>query len=320
MKREVSKKFPVGKFIAVIVILAVVAVMVNPSLLFFLTPAQQNVIVQFQATYFNQNNPIQSSDGRFDLLGLTALALLAAECWAVDMVVELIAKKVKLKNRHAETIKSLLCNCAKYAVVIYAIIFGLSILGVNMMAVIASLGVLGLIVGFGAQTLIEDVITGLFIIFEGQFHVGDIVTLDNFRGTVTSIGIRTTQVTDAGGNIKIVNNSDIRTITNLSEVESAAVSIISISYSASLEEAETVVKATLQKLPGEHPEVFQTMPAYVGVEELGASSVDLKVVATVQEPNIYAARRIMNRELKLALDAADIEIPFPQIVVHQAGK
>lgn len=262
--------------------------------------------------------PVQPNGNGFDVLTLAAVALLLGECWLASVVIGLVNTRIKLKSRHAETVKGLLCNCLKYAVVLYGVIFGLSILGVNMVAVIASLGIFGLVVGFGAQTLIEDVITGLFIIFEGQFHVGDIVTIDNFRGTVTAIGIRTTQITDAGGNIKIINNSDIRTVINLSEVKSMAVSIISIAYDASIEEAEKAIRALLAKLPEMYPNVFPTPPDYLGVEELGSSSVDLKIVAPVDESNIYIARRIMNRELKLALDRAGIEIPFPQMVIHQS--
>lgn len=318
-RNKKHRKFSAGKLIALIIILLVVISVLNPQLLFFLTPSQQQVINDFQLTYFTAHNPLQASDGGFDPLCLVSLALLIAECWGISTIVNLIADKLKLGNRHAETIKSLVCNCLKYAVVIYAIIFGLSILGVNMMAVIASLGVLGLIVGFGAQTLIEDVMTGLFIIFEGQFHVGDIVTIDDFRGTVTSIGIRTTQLTDAGGNIKIINNSDIRTLTNLSDKTSAAVVDVGISYDADLVKAEQVVAELLQQLPEIYPEVFTKTPTYSGVQSLSASSVDLRVVAKVDETEVYHARRLLNRELKLALDRAGIEIPFTQIVVHNAN-
>ena len=318
MNKRRKKKFPIGKLIALVIIALVVLGVLNPKTLFFLNPAQQQVIDDFQLTYFTAHNPLQSSSGSFDPLCLVSLALLAAECWAISTIINLIADKLKLGNRHAETIKSLVCNCAKYAVVIYAIIFGLSIVGVNMMAVIASLGVLGLIVGFGAQTLIEDVITGLFIIFEGQFHVGDIVTIDDFRGTVTSIGIRTTQLTDAGGNIKIINNSDIRTLTNLSDKTSAAVVDVGISYDADLVKAEQVVGELLIQLPKMYPDVFTHTPTYSGVQSLSTSSVDLRVVAKVDETEVYHARRLLNRELKLALDRNGIEIPFNQVVVHQA--
>lgn len=317
MEKKTHKKFPAGKVIAIVIIALAVAALANPGLLFFLTPAQQGVIADFQKTYFTGNLPLSGPEGGFDAFRLLALAILVGVCWAVSTLVGLFHRKVKLKSRHAETLKGLACNCVKYAVVILGIVFGLSILGVDMVAVIASLGILGLIVGFGAQTLIEDVITGLFIIFEGQFHVKDIITIDGFRGTVVSIGIRTTQLMDAGVNIKIINNSDIRTLTNLSEVESYAVSIVGISYNASIPEAEAAVNAKLAELPNLYPDVFKVKPEYAGVENLGASSVDLKVIAKVDEAQLYRARRLLNRELKLCLDEAGIEIPFPQVVVHQ---
>lgn len=320
MREKKQAYFPIGKVVAVVIILAVVAALAKPDLLFFLSSQQRQAIANFQAVYFTSRSPIQGGDGAFDPLCLISLALLIAECWVVSTLVGLFQRKVKFKSRHAETLKGLACNCVKYAVVIFAIIFGLSILGVNMVAVIASLGVLGLVVGFGAQTLIEDVISGLFIIFEGQFHVQDIVTIDGFRGTVVSIGIRTTRLMDAGGNIKIINNSDIRTLTNLSEVDSYAVAIVGISYNASIPAAEAAITDLLGKLPALYPDVFKVEPEYSGVEGLSASSVDLRVIAKVDEAQLYRARRFLNRELKLCLDEAGIEIPFPQVVVHQGSR
>ncbi|MBQ1712174.1 MAG: mechanosensitive ion channel family protein, partial [Firmicutes bacterium] len=197
------------------------------------------------------------------------------------------------------------------------IIYGLNILGADVLTVIAGLGILALVIGFGAQSLIEDIFAGIFILFEGRFYVGDIISVDGFRGTVRSIGIVSTQIADVGGNIRIMNNSDIRVLTNLSDVSSVAVSIVSIAYGADLLKAEKVINELCDKLPEMYPEMFPTRPHYMGVENLSDSSVDLKVTADVHESNIYNARRILNRELKLALDAGGIEIPFPQVVVWQ---
>ncbi|MEG1790615.1 MAG: mechanosensitive ion channel family protein [Oscillospiraceae bacterium] len=317
MKQRPRNKTPVGKLIAIAVILLACAAIMKPTLLFFLTPAQQQVLADFQQTYFTNLMPVSGPEGGFDWLRIVALILLIGECWVVNTLVALVAKKWKLKNRHAETLKGLACNCVKYAVVIFAVIFGLSILGVNMVAVLTSLGIVGLVVGFGAQSLIEDVITGLFIIFEGQFRVGDIISIDNFRGTVTGIGIRTTDLMDAGGNIKIINNSDIRTLTNLSEVESFAVADVGIAYNADLLTAERVISELMGEIPGMYPEIFREPPSYSGVQSLSASSVELRVVAKVDEANVYIARRLLNRELKLRLDREKIEIPFPQLTVHR---
>lgn len=317
MQETKHKKFPIGKLIATVIILLALAAVFAPQLLFFLTPAQQGVLETFKASYFDILFPATAEGGGFDPMMLVAIALVVGGCWVVNFLVGLVAQKVTLKSRHAETLKSLACNCVKYAVVILGIVLVLDLLGVNMVAVLTSLGVVGLVVGFGAQSLIEDIITGLFIIFEGQFSVNDIVTIDGFRGTVTSVGIRTTLLMDAGGNVKIINNSDIRTVTNLSEVVSVAAAEVGISYSASIPAAEKAVEALLDRLPAMYPDVFAIRPDYVGVSALAPSSVNLKVVAKVDETVIYKAQRLLNRELKICMDEARIEIPFPQVVVHK---
>ncbi len=305
------------RMIGIILILLIVVALNAPKLLFFLSPAQQEAVKLFHETYFGQYLPVQSKDGGFDFLRILSLLFMIAACWAVYRVIMWIFSLIKTKNRHRETIKGMVANLVRYAIVIFAIIYGLNLLGADILTVIASLGILALIIGFGDQSLIEDIFAGLFILFEGRFYVGDIISVDGFRGQVKSIGIISTQIVDTGGNNRIINNSDIRVLTNLSEVSSLAISIVGISYNADLLAAEKVIKDLLQELPQRYPKYFPTPPQYMGVEDLSSSSVDLKVVADVDESNIYQARRILNRELKLALDAGGIEIPFPQVVVWQ---
>ena len=319
MRSDRSRNQTRNKLLIAAVIIALLwLILCFPNILFFLTDSQKDAIRVFHKVYMTSRMPGSKSGGGFDYLRIIAVLILVTVCWMVNYFVQLICSKLSFSDRNAETLKGLVANIFKYAIVIYAVLYGLSIMGVNTAALIASLGIMSLIIGFGAQSLIEDVITGLFIILEGQYHVGDIVTIDGFRGTVSAIGIRTTQITDLGGNIKIINNSDIRTLVNLSEVRSLSTTIISIAYSADLEAAEEVILQTAEVLPEMYPEVFPAPPEYLGVEELNASSVDLRVAASVEEAQIYVARRLMNREFKLALDAAGIEIPFPQVVVHEA--
>ena len=296
-----------ARIVGIAVILLILLCLNAPNLLFFLKPEQKEAVKLFHETYFTQYAPVRTAEGGFDWLRIVSLLFMIAACWAVYRIVMWIMSKIKLKSRHAETIKGLIANLIRYGIVIFAIIYGLNLLGADILTVIASLGILALIIGFGAQSLIEDIFAGLFILFEGRFYVGDIISVDGFRGEVKSIGIVSTQIADAGGNIRIINNSDIRVLTNLSEVSSVAVSIVSIAYGADLLKAEKVITDMLQTLP----------QRYVGVETLNESSVDLKVIADVEEANIYMARRVLNRELKLALDAGGIEIPFPQVVVWQ---
>ncbi|MBR0138889.1 MAG: mechanosensitive ion channel family protein, partial [Firmicutes bacterium] len=261
--------------------------------------------------------PLRTAEGSFDLMRLVALLFMIAVCWAVYRIIMFIFSLIHLKSRRAETIKGLLANLVRYCIVIFGVIFGLNILGADILTVIAGLGIMALVIGFGAQSLIEDIFAGLFILFEERFYVGDIISVDGFRGTVTSIGIVSTRIADTGGNIRIINNSDIRVLTNLSEVSSLAICVFGIAYGADLIKAEKVVDELCENLPSMYPEVFPKKPRYLGVESLSDSSVDLKVVADVEESNIFNARRILNREIKLALDRNDIEIPFPQVTVWQ---
>ena len=306
-----------GRIIGVVVIVLILLLVSFPDLCFFLSAPQKEAVKLFNQTYLGKYIPMRTEEGGFDFMRLVALILMIAACWAVYRILMWILGLIKTKTRRGETLKGMLANVIRYAVVIFAIIYGLNILGADVLTVIAGLGILALIIGFGAQSLIEDIFAGIFILFEGRFYVGDIISVDGFRGTVRSIGIVSTQIADVGGNIRIMNNSDIRVLTNLSDVSSVAVSIVSIAYGADLIKAEKVINALLDTLPEKYPQMFPTRPNYMGVENLSDSSVDLKVTADVHESNIYNARRILNRELKLALDAGGIEIPFPQVVVWQ---
>ena len=241
------------------------------------------------------------------------MVFVALVCLVVCGLLDLLAQK----GRHRKSTAGLLMSLTRFISTIVGLVWALGILGVNLAGVFASLGVASLILGFGAQSLIEDAVTGIFIIFEGQYNVGDIIVLDDFRGTVKSIGIRTTSIEDAGGNLKIVNNSDIRNLQQRSREASVAVCDVGISYSADLLQAEKAFEEALPGIYDRHRDLFLSAPRYIGVEELADSAVVVRVVAQVTEENFFAARRVLNREIKLLLDAKGIEIPFPQLVVHR---
>ena len=220
------------------------------------------------------------------------------------------------KETRARTVCSLTRSILSYAAVLLSVYFGLRALGVDMTASLASVGVVTLIIGFGAQSLIEDVLTGIFLIAEGRYNVGDILVLDDFRGKVVDISVRTTTLEDAGGNHKIINNSEIRNFQNRSQKTSLAVSTISVGYDADLRAVETVIADALPAMFEENRTVFLDVPQYIGVEELGESGVVLKLIVSATEENVFAARRALNRSLKLLFDEKGIDIPYPQLTVH----
>ena len=220
------------------------------------------------------------------------------------------------KETRARTVCSLTRSILSYTAVLLSVFFGLRALGVDVTASLASVGVVTLIIGFGAQSLIEDVLTGIFLIAEGRYNVGDILVLDDFRGKVVDISVRTTTLEDSGGNHKIINNSEIRNFQNRSQKTSVAVSTISIGYDADLRAVEAVIADALPAMYEETRGVFLDVPQYLGVEELAGSGVVLKFIVSATEENIFAARRALNRSLKLLFDEKGIDIPYPQLTVH----
>lgn len=232
--------------------------------------------------------------------------------WVIRFLLKLLAKPLK-KGKAAVQI---LCSLIKYAAVLTLVFFVLKTFGVDTNAILAGIGILGLIVGLGAQPLIADILAGLFIVFEKLFDVGDIIVVDGFRGTVKEIGIRTTQIEDTGGNIKIINNSNLKTVINMTDQLSLAVCDIGIEYGESLERVEAVLKANLDKVKDAIPDI-KAGPFYKGVAELGNSAVILRFVANCEEGSKYQVERDLNRQFKLLFDANNINVPFPQVVVNQ---
>ena len=192
----------------------------------------------------------------------------------------------------------------------------LSLLGVNVGTIIASVGVLALVVGFSAESLIADVVIGAFMLLENQYNVGDIVEVNGFRGVVTKIGIRTTSITDGGGNVKIINNSEMKNILNRSDNNSWSVSDISIPYETDLEKLEAQLPALLEEIFRARGDVMLDVPQYLGVQTLDASGIVLRFWVKVAEKNIYAGARALNRELLLGFRRLGVECPFPQMDVH----
>jgi small conductance mechanosensitive channel len=244
------------------------------------------------------------------VLAMAFLVMAAAE------LVGVILGAIKPKSHRGRTLCSILRSAVRYAAAIVILCWGLSILGVDVNTIVASMGILTLVVGFGAESLIADVITGVFMLFEGQYNVGDIVEVNGFRGTVREIGIRTTSIVDAGENIKIINNSEMKNLLNRSDNLSRTVSDIAIPYDTDLEALEAKLPAMLESIYEASKEVFLSAPRYLGVQALGDSAVMLRFVADVAEKDIYNGNRALNRALLLGFRRAGVECPFPQLDVH----
>lgn len=235
----------------------------------------------------------------------------------LERVISMVLGRVKPKSHRARTGITVAGSVLKYAVGIIAICAVLTAFGADVRTVVAGIGVLALVIGFGAESLIADMITGMFAIMDNQYNVGDIIEVNGFRGTVSDIGIRTTSLTDAGGNVLIVNNSNMKNILNRSDNTSKAISEIDIPYETDVEKFELLLPDMLNAIYEAHKDEMKSAPAYLGISELGESGIRLKFCTEVEEKNIYTVQRIMNRELLVAFRKANVEVPYPQLDVHQ---
>ena len=226
-----------------------------------------------------------------------------------------VGKKEGIGQRRKKTIAKITTSIVKYTVGIVALLIVFASWGVNIAPALAGLGVLGLIIGLGAQKFINDLISGLFIIFEHHFDVGDRIEVKGFTGEVIDIGLKTTKIRNWKGEVKILSNGDINDITNFSWALSVAVVEFGIAYK---EDARSEIDLLNQELPKLRLEIEEIVedPVVLGVTELANSSVNLRVIAKTINGQHFAVERKMRLRIKEILDENGIEIPFPQVVVH----
>ncbi len=305
------------RIICLAIALVLVIIITNPAAMFFLPSSAKDSLSDIWGRLFGNVSEVTNTL-KIDWISIFQIIIVVLAMVLLTNLVRYIIENIKPKSGKVQSIFSLVDSFISYAAAIVGLVWCLSAIGINLSTIFASLGIVALIIGFAAESLISDIITGIFLVFEDEFNVGDIVEYNGFRGTVTSIGIRVTCIKDGGGNLKIVNNSDLRDILNRSKASSMAICDAPVSYSANLEEVEAVLEKLLDKLPEKYPDIFSKAPVYLGVQALSASSVDLRVCAEVSEANLFSATRIMNREIKIGFDNAGIEIPYQQLVIHKA--
>lgn len=242
--------------------------------------------------------------------------LLIAVIFSISWILRFAFKHIMQKSNRAKTVITLLDGLIKYGSAIALIFLILQAFGVNTAAIWESVGIITLIVGLGAQPLIADIIAGVFIIFENEYSVGEIVSIDDFRGTVSEIGIRATKILDMAGNIKIINNSDIKNVVNLSRELSLAVVDCDFPYDVPMEFIEKLLKDNLEDFKTKIPAIIEG-PFYKGVSCYGASNVSIKLVAKCAEEDRYQVQRDMLREYRQLIVANGIDISYDQVVINQ---
>ena len=252
-----------------------------------------------------------------NLFSVTCCLMLAGSAGVLvlglDKLLELLGNAM---DSRGETLCRLLRSIVKYAVIVGMIFYALTLFGVNTPAILASAGIMSIIIGIGSQSLISDIVNGLFIIFEGDFQVGDIVTINDCRGVVQEIGVRNTKILDDRGNLKIINNKHIDGILNMTVKNSVVLTDISIEYDEDIPRLEKILEAELPRLRRKLPAI-RSGPRYLGIASLGDSSIVIRILCECLEEDRFQLERDMRREMRLIFERYGINIPFPQIVLNR---
>jgi moderate conductance mechanosensitive channel len=225
--------------------------------------------------------------------------------------------RMERAQQRARTLGVLAKSAASVVVLSVATLMALSELAVNLGPLIAGAGVLGIAIGFGSQALVRDVISGVFMLVEDQYGVGDWVDVGEAAGTVETVGLRTTRLRDSNGTLWFVPNGEIRRVGNMSQLWARSVLDITVSYDTDLDLAIRVIKEVADGLWHENREEATILeePNVLGVQDLGADAVAVRLSVKTDPSEQWAIGRLLRRRLKDALDANGIEIPFPQRTV-----
>ena len=207
----------------------------------------------------------------------------------------------------AETVVRLILSIIQYTGILVLIFYSVQLFGVQTGTVITFGGIITGVIGLGANSLISDIIAGLFIIFEREFKVGDIVTIDNFTGVVRQIGLRTTRVQDSGGNVKTFNNSKIYGVLNLTENYSTAFVTVNVSVDEPVEKVETLVNTELPRRMAGDPDIVEG-PWFSGIVNIDKGYYKISVGARCLQQNQWTVQKDVYKYLLALLNENNIKI------------
>ncbi len=312
-KRIIEKKRDTisGKLIVLSYVVLFVLTIASAFLIMIIWDYSINLTTEYLLTEFEDF--ITKSISR--ILGSVVALFVALLINKVVKIALLRVGKSNLPNdRRKKTIAKLIISIVKYFVGILTIIIVLAIWGVNVAPALAGLGVLGLVIGLGAQRFINDLISGFFIIFENHFNVGDTIEVKGFKGVVTDIGLKTTKIRNWKGEIKIYNNGDIGDITNYSINPSIAVVEFGISYKEDVNKVINILNLNLNKIKLDFDQIIED-PVIVGVTEITNNGINLRVIAKTINEQHYAVERGLRKLIKETLDENNISISLQQVVI-----
>jgi small-conductance mechanosensitive channel len=226
------------------------------------------------------------------------------------------------ESRRENTLIRIFNGALRIAIFTLAFMMILQESGLEIGPILAGAGIVGLALGFGGQYLIRDIITGLFIILENQYRIGDVVNIDGTSGGVEDISLRMTTLRDLNGTTHHIPHGDIKRVSNLSKKFARINLDIGVAYNSDLEKVIKVINQTGKELSEDpqYAEFFITPPQFLRVNEFADSAIVVKILGDTMPLKQWELTGELRKRIKIAFDREGIEIPFPQRVVHQAER
>lgn len=267
---------------------------------------------------------LKNEKGDLNLLGksIKILLLFLIIRIIVGLINKLINKTLKnKKNEHllntkrSNTVAEVLKKLIKYILYFLGVIISLEMFNINTTSILATAGIGGIAIGFGAQSLVKDIITGFFIFFEDQYSVGDLVQIGTFQGNVEELGLRVTKLRDFSGELHIIPNSTIQIVTNKTRGPMRALVKISVAYEENIERVVSVLEGICEDIKLSNESIIEG-PSVLAISNLGDYGIDITIVAKVNPGEQWNTEREIRRKVIEAFDKENIEIPYPKTVIY----
>ncbi|TYP57427.1 mechanosensitive ion channel family protein [Thermosediminibacter litoriperuensis] len=248
------------------------------------------------------------------LILFLASAVIRVGAGVIDRLFAVKFKKISVDESRMRTLAGLLKSILRYTVYFIAIVVLLETFGVKTTSIITAAGIGGLAIGFGAQSLVKDVISGFFIIFEDYFQIGDYIEAAGVSGIVEEMGLRTTKLRDFGGQLHIIPNGEITRVTNHSRGNLRAMVNVRVAYEEDLDRVLKVLEEVAGEIRRKRKDIVEG-PTVLGVSDLGPTEAVITIWAKTLPMQQWSVERELRKAIKERFDREGIEIPYPKMVV-----
>lgn len=237
----------------------------------------------------------------------------------VDRLVDRIFKLSKTDSNKAQTLRKLIKSISHYLIYFIAFVSLLIQIGFDPRPVLAGAGILGLAIGFGAQSLVKDVITGFFLIFESQLEVGDIVQINGeINGTVEEVGLRVTKIREFNQRLHYLANGTINQVTNYNREKMRAIIPVTVPYESNLDQVNKTLEELCDDIKKKYKEDLVEDPEVMGVTKVDQTGVQFTITAICHPDKYWKLEREMRKEAVLALNRNGIQIAYPRSVIYHS--